>query len=60
MAKRKTEWREWVVFCEGVGPIARTNGSMRRVVQGMKERHWPDNDLYSVKRVRVTLDPEKR
>lgn len=60
MAKRKSSWREWMIFCEGVGPVMGTNSSMRGGVALLKRRRWPDNDLYQVRRVRITLDPEKR
>jgi hypothetical protein len=57
---KKQTWREWVIVCEGVGPISGTNSSMRGVVALMKRQKWPDNDLYQVRRVRLTLDPERR
>lgn len=60
MAKRKTSWREWMIFCEGVGPIYGTNSSTRGDVLMIKRHQWPDNDLYQVKRVRITLDEPKR
>jgi hypothetical protein len=60
MAKKKQSYREWVIFIEGVGPLSGTNSSLRGGVLLMKQRRWPDNDLYQVRRVRITLDPEKR
>lgn len=57
---KKQTWREWVIFVEGVGPISGTNSSMRGGVTLMKRQKWPDNDLYQVRRVRLTLDPERR
>jgi hypothetical protein len=60
MAKRNRSFREWVIYIDGVGPLSGTNSSMRGTVVLMKQQRWPGNDCYQVRRVRITLDPEKR
>jgi hypothetical protein len=60
MAKKNRSFREWVIYIDGVGTLTGTNSSMRSTVALMKQQRWPDNDCYQVRRVRITLDPEKR
>lgn len=60
MAKRKTSWRMWAIVCEGVGPINRHVHVSRASAAIDKKHNFEGLDLYSIKRVKVTLDPEKK
>lgn len=56
----KKTFREWLIVCNGIGPIRGTNSRTRTGALLMKRQQWPDNDQYQVTRVKITLDPEKR
>ena len=55
---RKRDWRMWIIFCDGVGPIDTLAWNSRRVALSYWRRHYPDLSNYRIKRVRVVLDSE--
>lgn len=59
MAKRTRSWQAWAIVCEGVGPINREIYLTRSAAKIAKEYRFKRLDLYTVQRVKITLDPYK-